>query len=1454
MPIVTPKKDVFISYARKDGRDFASELRTDFETEHGLSVWQDVVSMAGGENWWQQIREAIEGVHTMLVVLTPAALESPVIKQEWAHARKVGTNIIPVTTDLDFYKNAPAWLSRVHGYNFNPTLPDYAASYAAVIKALNKPPTPTPQPIMLPWLSEQFAARPREQAEILTQLLDEAHVEPRAGVVTLWGEMGFGKTTLAVAAAFEHSVIDAFDGVLYAEIGESATNITDQINEMIKDLGGNPTEAKSVNRRLRELLERRVCLILFDDVWDESLIEPYLDIEGCTYLITTRDPAIAALTTTAPIRIREMDTQEAVRLLENYIPDDKRPNSEIEHVLLRELAVRLGEWALILDSAGRDIRAEISQGSSLVAAVKWVNDGLNEHGLGPDSDFATKLKAKISTSLRRFTVDENQRLFELSIFRDDVDVPEDVAVKLWSRTQSTLREREARKLIRRFAGHFFLRDARNDQPMIRFHDALREYLAGKLGNVAGIASHNALLEAYAESSNAWHTLAQDDPYLRDQLVYHLIGAGREADVHALFDNTDWRHVRFEGSGYTYTGYIDDLMQGWALAQAETERQINADNEPAAFAQCLRYALIRTSINSLAASYPPELVARAVELGVWSVERALSVAANVPDFQHRLGLYILLISSQALNQETENRVQSLMLELTQSISEDQHRASAIRIIGLHLSAENMEKVLTLIEDFRDDFNRTYSLEALVSNLPAHLTERALTIVAGIEHEYNQAQCLSSLIPYLLSEQLIRALIMIEKISDPYWRAIGLSELAIRSLEIHQRGAIESALMTIEQIDHAPNAAHMLFDFATRLPTNLMGETLTIMAKMKNDYQFIVLFSNLGPRLPPDLINQALTLVDKTSNAYYQVLMLSGLKVTIPKELLNKAVKILENIENEYEYIRAIGELAQRLPPEDRKEVLAQGLLWLEKIEEDQMLSVASLYLDSYLPEELVKQVTTIVKRIKDPHSRAIELIYLIPFAVEEKREIILDVLSIVDTLDPKQHGFANILKHLAVYLPEELVERVLNLIHRIDNDYSHLETWIVLVFTLPLDKQDTYLKDIFLFVEETQSYHTLAEIVKVRVNSIDSEVTKYILDNMAISQDNNLSTNALIIIFGSSVLNKQNQIFTEILTRLRKMQNDTVLLSSLAKRIPSRFVMQYLDFVRATENDGVRISVLNVLAPRLPSDIQLQVLSDLIEVSEKIDSKSIQSSALTKFALHLPPIAKCETLFRAIELTKDTGYERIQADLLVEIVPYVPPELLPHILRIANKIGLPDCKSIVLSEVAAHFPKSERITIRKRALSVVSKIQNPSERAKALIRLAPQLLPSMITQAVVLAEAITNDRLRVDTTRILSHYVIPQEQTTALNKVFETVQTIEEPYDYAQALVGFINTSIHEDHSIASKVRHALLLAMRSSVDQERGKLFEMLDEESLFAPPIFAAETLGAIAEHIIDICDWMWE
>jgi len=57
-----------VSYERQDGMQAAKELRQRLE-ERGFTLWQDLIALEGGLEWWAQIEQAIKSPSRFLLVI-----------------------------------------------------------------------------------------------------------------------------------------------------------------------------------------------------------------------------------------------------------------------------------------------------------------------------------------------------------------------------------------------------------------------------------------------------------------------------------------------------------------------------------------------------------------------------------------------------------------------------------------------------------------------------------------------------------------------------------------------------------------------------------------------------------------------------------------------------------------------------------------------------------------------------------------------------------------------------------------------------------------------------------------------------------------------------------------------------------------------------------------------------------------------------------------------------------------------------------------------------------------------------------------------------------------------------------------------------------------------------------------------------------------------------------------
>src|SRR6516225_8437914 len=103
---------VFLSYARKDGRDAALRLKSELESNR-LVVWMDAERIEGGASWTREIEQAINACDVLIGLLTVGSYESEVCRAEQMHALRLGKCVIPVReqphADVPLYLETRNW-------------------------------------------------------------------------------------------------------------------------------------------------------------------------------------------------------------------------------------------------------------------------------------------------------------------------------------------------------------------------------------------------------------------------------------------------------------------------------------------------------------------------------------------------------------------------------------------------------------------------------------------------------------------------------------------------------------------------------------------------------------------------------------------------------------------------------------------------------------------------------------------------------------------------------------------------------------------------------------------------------------------------------------------------------------------------------------------------------------------------------------------------------------------------------------------------------------------------------------------------------------------------------------------------------------------------------------------------------------------------------------------------
>lgn len=542
-PAAAPR--VVVAYVQRDGVELAAEVRKNLEAE-GIPTWPDLGLPPRRRDWWAQVTHAIEQVEYLVLVMTPAAVQSQIIRRQWRHASQVGTCIFPVTRadDIDF-PQLPRWIRQVHFFNLPLEWPKLVAALKTNCQ--------TPRlPFMADDLPADFVERPAEMKQILSVLFDPQREEALPGVVALHGAGGYGKTTLAQAICHNDDIRQVFDnGILWVTLGERPGDLSRPVIDLIELLSGERPGFSGLDAavvRLIELLSDRELLLVLDDVWDVAHLKPFLQGgPSCARLITTQNVTILPLEAKA-IEIGPMQPAEGVSLLRRHLP----PGGDSE---LHALHHRMGGWPLLLTLTNGTLRDRVQKyKQSLPQAVVYVNRALDQRGLTAfdsrnDSDRDLAVNQTITVSLELLEPDDRRRFNEMAIFPEDVDIPLATLEVLWKATGG-LDDFDTEELCDHLHSLSLLSKFDLTGRVVRLHNVMRSYLHYRQGAQL-VKTHDHFLNAYLASIKQWANLPVDDSYMWTHLAYHLLQANRAAELGQIVEDLRYLAAKIFTKGVHY---------------------------------------------------------------------------------------------------------------------------------------------------------------------------------------------------------------------------------------------------------------------------------------------------------------------------------------------------------------------------------------------------------------------------------------------------------------------------------------------------------------------------------------------------------------------------------------------------------------------------------------------------------------------------------------------------------------------------------------------------------------------------------------------------------------------------------------------------------------------------------------------------------------------------------------
>ncbi len=1253
------------------------------------------------------------------------------------------------------------------------------------------------------------------------------HHKPNA----LHGMGGIGKSVIARALCDEPEVQVKFpDGILWVTLGQTPDLIS-KMREWVLTLGGTVTEniptVDSMKVALAKLLKDRACLLILDDVWQATHLEAFrFGGPRCRFLLTTRDAEIARKFGAKIQPVPVMTENEAVMLLEEWADGQL---SQVDLRLKEQIVKRLGYLPLAVKLAG----AQLWRKPASVWLHTFAAHRLKAQREDP-SNIHDSLERTFNISLEELTEKDYHLYVALAIFKEDELIPQAGIERLWqglgglnvAETIDLLDDLMARALL----------EVTSSTREVRLHDLLRDFIAEKLKEGHNEA-HQALLNAYRTKWRGigWHT-ADNDGYLYDHLAYHLNAVVAIDELKGLFANQQWLQMRVPQRDYTYDGYLSDLALAWKCADSEARQQIQTNQEPFAFSDCLRYLLIHASINSIAGNYIPELVAQALKIGLWSSHRALSLAAKIPDESERAEMYVAILKTATLNEEEQSDAQRTGLEAALVIRDEQGRARVLAALAPQLTGEMLQPAMEAALVIRDEQGRARVLAALAPQLTGEkqveVLAHGLEATLKIRDEDKGVEVLAALAPQLTEEMLQRALEAALTIEDEDERVEVLAALAPHLSEEMFQCALEAAL----EIWDKDERTRVLAALAPQLTEEMLQRTLKGALKIWNEWKRARVLAVLAPQLTGEMLQRVLEAAFAMEDEEYRARVLTALAPQLTGEMLQRALEVAFAMEDEEYRARVLTALAPQLAGEMLQRALEAAFAM--EVEEYRAEVLAALA--PQLTEEMLQRPLEAALAIRDEEYRAEVLAVLAPQLAGEKQvEVLAHGLEAAFTIEDEWKR-AEVLAALVPHLKGETVQRGLEVTLAIRDEEYRAEVLAALAPQLTGEMLQRGLEAAFTIEDEEYRARVLTALAP--------QLTE--------------------------------EMFQRVLEAAFTIQNEwkrAEVLEALAPHITEEMLQRGLEAAFAMEDEEYRAEVLAVLAPQLTGEKQIEVLAHGLEAALKIGDEDKRVGVLEA----LVPYLKGEMLQRVLEAALKIQFEGYRVYILVALAPQLKGEMLQRVLEAAFAMEDEEYRARVLAVLAPQLTGEKQVEVLAHGLEAALKIRYEWKRAGVLEALVPYLKGEMLQRVLEAAFTIQGEGYRVSVLAALAPHLTGE----MLQRVLEVAFTIEDEWKRAEVLAALapqltgemlqraleVVFTIRDRHGrvrmptvilhsetnqgrLLQSIRKVMLDYAFSMRYWSRGEVLASFFDQEIFAPPIFSPEILRTIASSIVEICkEWNW-
>ncbi len=1143
----------------------------------------------------------------------------------------------------------------------------------------------------------------------------------------LHGMGGIGKTVIARALCNDQAVQEAFpDGILWATLGQTP-DLVGQLRLWIQALGGVVNDSAptidSLRLILAQLLQDRACLLILDDVWWYKDAEVFqLGEPHCRLLLTTRQAEIATKLGAHIQPVPLMTPDDAITLLEAWTTGHL---ADAEREVKEQIVERLGYLPLAIKLAGPQLKDTPPQ--------EWLRAfDLRKLRFRRLETIHDSLELTFDLSLEKLNAKDRWLYLNLAIFKEDETISQGGIEHLWHEL-SGLDAEETVGLLKDLAEQALLElSSEGAARVVRLHDLLRDLIRIRLGDNGLVEAHRALLKAYRDAHRGmgWH-FVQDDGYLYNHLAYHLYAADEVQELKGLFADQHWLQARVAQPASTYDGYLADLSLALECASAETRRQIEADQEPANFSDCIRYTLIHTSINSIAGNYVPELIAKAVEVGMWTPDQATSIASKIPQSEQRANTYLLLIETEKLSTKQQEKAQQEALDYALALWDEEAKARLLARLAPLLSEELLEQAVAASGAMTNHLAYANVSLALIPRLNGErrtgILRKTLDATLATINGIPGRDLFIALAPLLSEELLATALHATLKETSRLYRAEMVAALAPRLTG----NLLEEALELMLAIPEAWERGECLRVLASQLPESLLERALHATFVAENEWVRARMIAALAPRLKEQVLQQALEDTLALSDDEARALALGALAgwCQFSGETLERMRRAaISLLEKGLLWPSVLLALKQSL--EDRDRMIQEILNAIPAVKYQWSRVEFLRVLSPQLNDRQLEQVLAAALNEEDDMIRPSILGVLAPYLKSALMQRALE--AALHEKDEQTLAYA--LRALASQLSEPQLEQALQAVLKIEDKGTRLRTLEELAPYLRDEQRDQALMHALELImpAEIEDERARVEAFVSLTPHLEGEPLKRALEATEERKDDWTRTRMLAAL----VPRLSGELLEQALQAALTMREEVAYLRTLITLAPRLEDEQRRQTLAYTLGDALamtdaqeRAHLLTQLVPHLEGEQREQALISDFDAVMALPREWARAQLLSALVPYLSGERRDGAMVSVWENLQELGNERLQAWILELLIPHLNDNELERVKQFAA--GVKDKQASTQIYVAL----APRLSVEERDVIFIGVLKNSLEeheegvRIRLLAMLAPQLNGEQRTQAL-----------------------------------------------------------------------------------------------------------------------------